>query len=87
MASHANSSCTGRWFEFPIRSNNGTDGVLVHRLGHLVFSGSTPLTGNLRLSVRCQHVTSITNPTTLLPPPGNLTLEEGRETNCPATNL
>lgn len=63
-------------------SNNGGDGIRVDRLGYLVFSGATQVVGNAALSVSCADVTSVTNPKPLT---GRafLTLEPGRETDCP----
>lgn len=66
-------------------TNNGLDGIWARRLGYVVFAGPTLATGNVGLSVRCDHVTSITQPQNLFSSP--VTMEPGRETNCPSTQL
>lgn len=66
-------------------TGNGLDGIWVRRLGFLAIAGDTAATGNGGLSVRCDNVTAITQPQNLFSSP--VTMEPGRETNCPNTAL
>jgi hypothetical protein len=65
-------------------TNNGSHGIRVRELAYLVFSGATDLTGNVGLYVRCDNVTSTTNPKSLV---GSFVpTEEASKTNCPNPN-
>lgn len=67
-------------------TGNGGHGIHVQRLGYLVFAGATNLTSNGGQSVQCDHVTSVTNPLTLVGQ-SFLTFDPTPKTTCPSNAL